>query len=287
MKSTTAPEEWTETIEPTSSLLSLRLTEAWRYRDLMWLFVWRDFVSVYKQTILGPLWYFMQPLFTMVIFTFVFQRLAGISTDGVPASVFYLAGITCWNYFSTCLTTTATTFRDNQLLFGKVYFPRIVTPVSIVMSNLIRFAIQFIMFLAFFLYHLLTPEESTLAPNLYILLLPLLVLMQAGLALALGMIITSLTTKYRDLIFLLQFGVQLLMYATPVIYPLSIATGPFRTALLLNPLTSIVEALRYSFLGCGTLSVPGLLYSLAVTVTLLLLGTVIFNRTEKNFMDTV
>jgi lipopolysaccharide transport system permease protein len=278
---------WTETIEPKNSLLSLHLAEAWRYRDLMWLFIRRDFVAVYKQTILGPLWYFMQPLFTMLMFSFIFKRLAGISTDGVPGPLFYLIGITCWNYFSTCLTSTATTFRDNQMLFGKVYFPRIITPLSIVCSNLIRFTIQFIMFLAFYFYYLFYLKNTTFEPNAYILLLPLLIAILAFLALGAGMLISSLTTKYRDLFFLLQFGVQLLMYATPVIYPLSIAQGNFRTVLLLNPLTSVIEAARYGFLGCGSISLKGLLYSVAFTLILLLIGTVIFNRTEKNFMDTV
>ncbi len=287
MTKTKTEPRWTEIIEPKRSLLSLRLGEAWQYRDLMWLFVRRDFVSVYKQTILGPIWYFMQPLFTMVMFSFIFNRLAGISTDGVPAPLFYLVGIICWNYFSICLTTTATTFRDNQMLFGKVYFPRIITPLSIITSNLIRFSIQFIMFLLFFLYYLYFKQDNSFSPNIYLLPLPILIIAQASLALAAGMIITSLTTKYRDLMFLLQFGVQLMMYATPVIYPLSIAKGTFRQILLLNPLTSIIEAIRFGFLGCGSISWWGLLYSFGVIGCLLLVGIIVFNYTEKNFMDTV
>jgi lipopolysaccharide transport system permease protein len=278
---------WTDTIKPHNNLLSLHIAETWRYRDLMWLFVRRDFVAVYKQTILGPLWYFIQPLFTMVIFTFVFKRMAGISTDGVPEHLFYLAGLTCWNYFSICMTTTSTTFRDNQMLFGKVYFPRIITPLSIIVSNLIRFSIQFTMFLIFFFYFLFYLKDTTINPNLYILLIPVLITILACLALGTGMLITSFTTKYRDLFFLLQFGVQLLMYATPIIYPLSIARGYFKALLLLNPLTPIVEAIRHGFLGCGSISWSGLLYSADFALAVLLIGTIVFNRTEKNFMDTV
>lgn len=278
-------EDWDIIITPRNSLFDLRLDEVWRYRDLLLLFVRRDFVALYKQTILGPIWYFIQPLFTTLIFTVVFGNLAGISTDGIPPILFYLAGITNWNYFAECLNKTSTTFKDNQNIFGKVYFPRLVVPLSITLSNLIKYGIQFGLFLGFYAYFML--QGSIIEPNSAMLLFPLLVLMLAGLGLGFGLVVTSLTTKYRDLVFLIQFGVQLFMYATPVIYPLSEVPETYRWLSVLNPMTSIIETFKYGFLGQGIFEWSYLLYSLGFTVGILLLGTAIFNKTEKNFMDTV
>ncbi len=273
-------------IEPQSSLLALNWREVWRYRDLLRMLIKRDFVTYYKQTILGPLWFFIQPIFTTVIYVFVFGNLAGISTDGLPQPLFYMAGITIWNYFADCLNKVSTVFKDNQGVFGKVYFPRLVTPLSIVISNLVKFGIQFLLFLALLAYFGLA-TEAQFSINEYALLLPVLILLLAGLGLGLGMIITSLTTKYRDLVFLLTFGIQLLMYATPVIYPLSTAPEKYRWIIELNPITSIVETFRYGFLGAGQFDIYLLTYSIAFTAIVLVLGTLIFNKTEKSFMDTV
>jgi len=278
-------EKWDIIITPENSLFRLNLAEVWRYKDLLLLFVRRDFVAMYKQTILGPLWYLIQPLFTTLIFTVVFGNLAGISTDGIPPMLFYLAGITNWNYFAECLNRTSTTFKDNQQIFGKVYFPRLVVPLSITVSNLIKYGIQFVLFLGIYAYFFLS--GSDIQPNSTIFLFPLLVLLLAGLGLGFGLIVTSLTTKYRDLVFLIQFGVQLFMYATPVIYPLSEVPEKYKLLSVLNPMTSIIETFKYGFLGQGTFEWSYLGYSVVFTVAVLLLGTAIFNRTEKNFMDTV
>jgi lipopolysaccharide transport system permease protein len=278
-------EQWTEIIQPKTSLLDLKLDELWRYRDLVLMFVRRDFVANYKQTILGPLWFFIQPLLTTIMFVFIFGRVAGLSTDGLPMMAFYLAGITIWNYFSESFTKTASVFRDNAQIFGKVYFPRLTMPVSIVISNLVRFLIQFALFLAVWGYYLFTTDF--IHPNLYVLLTPLLLGMMALLALGFGMIFSALTTKYRDLVFLLTFGIQLLMYATPVIYPLSSISDKYKAIILANPMTAIVETFRYGFLGSGSFSWGQLSYSLGFSVAILLLGTVIFNRVEKSFTDTV
>jgi len=279
------PEEWTTIITPHRSLFDLKLKEVWRYRDLLTLFVRRDFVAQYKQTILGPLWHFVQPILTTLMFTVVFGKLAGIPTDGIPPMLFYLAGLTNWNYFASCLTGTANTFRGNQHLFGKVYFPRLVTPLSIVLSNLIKYGIQMLLFIGFYVYFLL--KGTPLQPNIYILLFPVLVLLLAGMGLGFGLIITSMTTKYRDLSVLLTFGVQLMMYATPVIYPLSQIPERFRHLAVLNPMTSVIETFKYGILGQGTFSWVYLGYSASFTVVLLLVGVVVFNKTERNFMDTV
>ena len=277
--------EWTEVIQPQIHLLDLKLDELWRYRDLVLMFVRRDFVANYKQTILGPLWFFIQPLLTSVMFIFIFGKVAGLSTDGLPMMAFYLAGITIWNYFSETLNKTASVFRDNAQIFGKVYFPRLTMPVSIVISNLVRFLIQFALFLGVWIYYLATTD--TLHPNAHILLTPVLILMMGLLALGFGMIFSSLTTKYRDLVFLLTFGIQLLMYATPVIYPLSSISGEYKWIILANPMSSIVETFRYGFLGSGSFSWPQLGYSLGFSGAILLLGTIIFNRVERSFTDTV
>lgn len=278
-------DSWTEIIQPRTRLLDLRLRELWRYRDLVLMFVRRDFVANYKQTILGPLWFFIQPLLTTIMFIFIFGKVAGLSTDGLPMMAFYLAGITIWNYFSETLNKTASVFRDNAQIFGKVYFPRLTMPVSIVISNLVRFLIQFSLFLGVWAYYLGTTD--TLHPNVYLLLTPVLVLMMGLLALGFGMIFSSLTTKYRDLVFLLTFGIQLLMYATPVIYPLSSISEKYKMIILANPMSAIVETFRYGFLGSGSFSWAQLGYSFGFSVAIVLLGTVIFNRVEKSFTDTV
>lgn len=280
--------EWDLVIEPQTSLFELNLKDLWRYRDLLWLLVKRDFVSFYKQTILGPLWFFIQPLFTTIIFTFIFGNLAGLSTDGLPQPLFYMAGITAWNYFADCLTKTSTVFRDNANIFGKVYFPRLIMPLSIVVSNLVRFGVQMLLFFVMIGYYLFQNEMGSLFhPNIYILLFPVLVMLMALLGLGLGLIITALTTKYRDLAFLITFGVQLMMYATTVIYPLSAAPAKYKWLIELNPMTGIIEALRFGFLGQGDFTINTFGYSLVFTLISLVLGVIIFNKTEKTFVDTV
>ena len=280
-----AAKEWDLVIEPQSSLFELHLKDVWRYRDLLWLLVKRDFVSFYKQTILGPLWFFIQPLFTTIIFTFVFGNLAGLSTDGLPQPLFYMAGITSWNYFADCLTKTSTVFRDNAQIFGKVYFPRLIMPLSIVVSNLVRFGVQMLLFFMMLGYYAFS--GAAFHSNSFVLLFPILVLLMALLGLGLGLIITALTTKYRDLAFLITFGVQLMMYATTVIYPLSAAPANYKWLVELNPMTGIIEAFRYGFLGQGVLTWQSLGYSVIVTLVSLVLGVIIFNKTEKTFVDTV
>lgn len=277
--------EWDLVIEPQNSLFELHLKDVWRYRDLLWLLVKRDFVSFYKQTILGPLWFFIQPLFTTIIFTFIFGNLAGLSTDGLPQPLFYMAGITAWNYFADCLTKTSTVFRDNANIFGKVYFPRLIMPLSIVVSNLVRFAVQMLLFFVMIAYY--NYIGANFQMNVFVLLFPVLVMMMALFGLGLGLIITAMTTKYRDLAFLITFGVQLMMYATTVIYPLSAAPAKYKWLIELNPMTGIIEAFRYGFLGEGVLTMSTLGYSLIVTVVSLIIGVVIFNKTEKTFVDTV
>ncbi|RZL45862.1 MAG: ABC transporter permease [Pedobacter sp.] len=280
-------QQWT--IESKSSLLDLKLKEVWAYRDLLGLLVRRDFVSFYKQTILGPLWFFIQPLFTTIIFTFIFGNLAGISTDGLPKPLFYMAGITAWNYFADCLTKTSTVFKDNANIFGKVYFPRLIMPLSIVVSNLVRFGVQMILFLLMMAYYYFVVGASfnvTWAVALF----PLIVILMALLGLGTGMIISAMTTKYRDLAFLVTFGVQLLMYATTVIYPLSTAIEKYPEYAWLieyNPMTPIIETFRYGFLGEGSFSWGSLGYATGVTLFFLIFGIVIFNKVERNFVDTV
>jgi len=279
-------QDWTMTIEPQRRLLDLRLGELWHYRDLVLLFVRRDFVAVYKQTVLGPLWYLIQPLLTTLTFTFIFGRIASLPTDGLPQFLFYMSGTVVWSYFAACLTKTSETFVQNANLFGKVYFPRMAVPVSILISNLITFLIQFALLIAFILYFVL--RGTSIQPNwLWIALTPVLILMMAGLGLGFGVIISSLTTKYRDLRFLITFGVQLLMYATPVIYPVSSIPERFQWIILANPMTPILEAFRYAFLGAGTVDTGHLLYSFIFMLVVVFLGSVIFNRVEQTFMDTV
>jgi len=279
-------QDWSLIIQPQRGLFDLRLGELWRYRDLVLLFVRRDFVAVYKQTILGPLWYLIQPLLTSLTFTVIFGKVAGLPTDDLPQFLFYMSGTVVWAYFAECLNKTSNTFVGNANLFGKVYFPRMAVPVSILISNLITFAIQFGLFLVFALYFFL--RGAPIHPQwAWIALSPLLVLVMAGLGLGFGVIISSLTTKYRDLRFLVTFGVQLLMYATPVIYPVSSIPERFRWAIQANPMTPVVEAFRYAFLGAGTVDVGHLLYSVGFMLAAVALGSVVFNRVEQTFMDTV
>jgi lipopolysaccharide transport system permease protein len=278
--------KWTEVIEPKNQLFNLHLKEVWQYRDLLIMWVKRDFAATYKQTILGPLWFFIQPLLTTIMFSIVFFRFAKLSVDGLPPLLFYMAGVTIWNYFAESFTKTATVFKDNAQIFGKVYFPRLIIPLSIVVSNLIRFVIQFSLFLAILLFYIIkgTPQ---LQPGLAILLTPFLLLLMAGFALGAGMIISALTTKYRDLAFLLTFGVQLFMYLTPVIYHVSALSEQYKPYVLANPLTAVVETFRFAYLGSGSLMVTNLIYSFCCMLVVLFSGILIFNRVEKTFMDTV
>jgi lipopolysaccharide transport system permease protein len=251
---------------------------------LLYLFTRRDIVSFYKQTILGPLWFFIQPIFTTLVYVLVFGKIAGLSTDGLPQILFYLCGITFWNYFSECFNKTATVFKDNASLFGKVYFPRLVTPLSIVMSNLMRFGIQFTLFAVVMLWYWWRGE---IRPNAVALLFPLTVFTMATMGLGFGMLFSAMTTKYRDMVFLLQFGVQLLMYATPVIYPASQMPASVAKYLAWNPLSPLFEATRYGFLGAGNFTVLGIAYSVTFSVILFLCSTAVFNQVERTFMDTV
>ena len=277
-------QQWTETIESSHSLFDLKLAEVWRYKDLVYMFVKRDFVSEFKQTVLGPIWFFINPIFTTLVYVVVFGNIAGLSTDGAPKVLFYLAGVTLWNYFSNCLTRTSGVFRDNASIFGKVYFPRLVMPLTIVISNLMKFGVQFALFISFLIYYMIKGEVQ---PNIWILATPFIIILMAAFALGTGMIFSALTTKYRDLQMLLGFGISLFMYATPVIYPLSSLSGIWKTVALYNPLTGIFECFKYGWLGVGDFSVTILLISTVIIFIILAIGTLIFNKVEKGFMDTV
>jgi len=279
-------EKWTEIISPKRSLLDINLKELWRYRDLIMLFVRRDFVSQYKQTILGPIWLFIQPLFTTLTFFFVFNQIAKIPTDNIDPILFYLSGITLWNYFSDCFNKTSNTFVANAGIFGKVYFPRLATPISIVFSNLIKLGIQVLLFLAIMGYQIIF-KGAEVNINLHILILPFLIILMAVMGLGLGIIFSALTTKYRDLSFLLAFGIQLLMYATPIIYPLSYTGGKLHTIISMNPLTPIMESFRFAFFSIGSFDWSGLAYTSIFSFGVLFIGIIIFNQVEKSFMDTV
>lgn len=285
MNSEPQNQDWDLVIKGHTSLFDLNFVDLWRYRDLMLLFVKRDFVSFYKQTVLGPLWFFIQPIFTTLVFTFVFGNLAGISTDGLPQQLFYLTGITSWNYFSDCLTKTSTVFKDNANIFGKVYFPRLIMPISIVVSNLVRFGVQLLLLLFMMGYFGLKGANFQITYGVFF--FPILVLMMALLGLGLGLIITAVTTKYKDLTFLITFGVQLLMYGTTVIYPLSAAPEKYKNIIELNPMTGIIEAFRFGFLGKGEFTLWSIGYSACVTIIVLFFGILIYNKTEKNFVDTI
>jgi lipopolysaccharide transport system permease protein len=290
MEQNTSHQEWDLEIKPHDTVFNLHLKDVWNYRDLLWLLVRRDFVSFYKQTVLGPLWFFIQPIFTTLVFTFVFGNLAKIPTGGVPAPLFYMAGTIAWNYFSDCLTKTSTVFRDNASIFGKVYFPRLIMPLSIVFSNLVKFAVQLILFAGYFIFFLIKAKYyggQPVSPNWYILLFPVLIMLMALQGLGFGLIITALTTKYRDLAFVVTFGMQLLMYATPVIYPLSEAHKKHHDIIDYNPLSGLIETFRYGFTGGGDFYPSVFFYSVGVTVVVFLLGLIIFNKVEKDFVDTV
>lgn len=275
---------WTEIIEARHSLFDLKLKEVWKYRDLVYMFVKRDFISGFKQTVLGPVWFFINPVFTTITYLIIFGKVARLSTDGAPPILFYLSGVTLWNYFSSCLLNTSSTFVGNAGIFGKVYFPRLVTPLSIVISNLMRFGVQFLLFLIVWGYYL---SKNEIQPNLWILATPFLIILMALFALGTGMIFSSLTTKYKDISLLLGFGVTLYMYATPVIYPTSALPGFCKKIAFYNPLTGIFECFKYAWLGIGRFSPIMLIFSTVITLLLLLVGTLIFNKVEKTFMDTV
>lgn len=281
-----AAEAWDLVINPAAPWWDLHLRDVWHYRDLMWMFVRRDFVSVYKQTVLGPVWFFIQPLLTTAMFTLIFSNVAKLPTDGLPPMLFYLAGITPWNYFATCLTKTSSTFVTNAHIFGKVYFPRLITPLSIVISNLIQFGIQFLLFFGFFLFYRL--KGAPMNPNWLgiVVLTPLLLALMALLGLGSGIIISSLTTKYRDFTFLVAFGIQLAMYATPVIYPTSLVPEKYRFWIDLNPMSPVIEAFRATYLG-GPIPWTGLAIATVVTLLSLIVGILVFKRVERDFMDTV
>ena len=280
--------EWLFEITPKNKFFSLNLKEVWQYRDLLMLFVKRDVVTVYKQTVLGPLWYLIQPLFTSITFTIIFNTVAGIETGTIPPFLFNLAGITVWNYFTACLSGTSDTFKANASIFGKVYFPRIITPLSVVISNLIKFGIQFFIFVAFYLYFYL--KGASLDLSVFVLFFPFLILLMGILGLGLGMLISSMVTKYRDLSYLIGFGVQLLMYLSAVMYPMALIQSKmpdYAWLVQYNPLAYIIETTRYMLLGVGSISVWGMVYTVCITMIVFLLGLLVFNKTEKSFIDTV
>ena len=289
MKSTENIEkEWLFEITPKNKFFTLNLKEVWQYRDLLLLFVKRDVVTVYKQTVLGPLWYLIQPLFTSVTFTIIFNTVAGIETGTIPPFLFNLAGIMVWNYFTACLSGTSDTFKANASIFGKVYFPRIITPLSVVVSNLIKFGIQFFIFVAFYLFFFI--QGAPLSLNVYVLFFPFLILLMGILGLGLGMLISSMVTKYRDLSYLISFGVQLLMYLSAVMYPMALIRQKmpdYAWLVQYNPLAYIIETTRYILLGVGTVSVWGLVYTVCIIVIVFFVGVLVFNKTEKSFIDTV
>ena len=272
-------------IDSKVSVFSLNLKEVWHYRDLLQMFVKRDFITFYKQTILGPLWFIVQPLLTTLIYVILFGNIAKLSTDGIPQVLFYLSGITIWNYFSESLTKTSTVFKDNANMFGKVYFPRLIMPLAIVSSSLMKFLVQFGIFIVVLLYYVIFTD--TIQPNIWILFTPFLIFLMAIFALGMGMIFSSLTTKYKDLVFLLSFGIQLFMYITPVVYPLSSLPENFRFLGVINPLSPLFECFRYAYLGTGSFTIESLVISTIIIFLILIVGTVIFNRVEKTFMDTV
>jgi lipopolysaccharide transport system permease protein len=280
-------DEWSTEITPKAGWFDINLKEVWKYRDLLVMFVKRDFIALYKQTILGPLWHFIQPVFTSFIFMFVFGAIAKIPTDGIRGMVFYMSGITIWNYFAACLNSTSNTFVGNAAIFGKVYFPRLIMPLSVVLSNIVRFGIQMLLLISviiFFHFY----KGDPLYFNFYWLFIPFLLIVMAGIGLGTGIIISSLTTKYRDLTVLIGFGVQLLMYITPVAYPLSyLREKNYGWVVDINPLSPVVEAFRYVIFQKGTFDVYSLGYSLAFMFITLFAGLLIFNRVEKSFMDTV
>lgn len=287
--------EWTQVIRPKRTWYDINLSEVWKYRDLVMIFVRRDFVAMYKQTVLGPLWYLIQPLLTTLVFTVIFGRIAKLSTAELPAIIFYMSGITGWNYFSTCLNKTSGTFISNASVFGKVYFPRLTVPISVVISNLITFGIQFLFLMCFWLYFYFRGDlsginfsgEDYIGMNLYILLIPVLLFMMALMGIGFGLIISSFTVKYKDLQFLVGFGVQLFMYATPIIYPLRDIPLVYRRLIMLNPMTSVIETFKFTLFNFGTFSWTMLAYSFVFSILIFAVGIVLFNKVEQKFIDTI
>jgi lipopolysaccharide transport system permease protein len=282
---TSEPQNSTTVIKPVSGWFDFHLAEVWRYRDLILLLVRRDFVSVYKQTILGPIWFLVQPIFTTIVFTIIFGRVAKIPTDQLPGPLFYLSGIVAWNYFAACLTKTSDTFVGNAGIFGKVYFPRLVVPIAVVINALVMFGIQFLLLLGLMVYY--AGQGIAFAPSRVVLLLPLLILQMAFLGLGCGIVVSSLTTKYRDLTQLVGFGVQLWMYATPIFYPTSILSAKWQKLSALNPMVPIIETIRNGLLGVGTMHATQELVGVGMTLLVFLFGLILFSRIEKSFMDTV
>jgi lipopolysaccharide transport system permease protein len=277
---------WTEIIRSKSSSFRLNLKELIEYKDLLLMFVKRDFAATYKQTILGPIWFFIQPILTTLMFTIVFGKFANLKTDVEPKFLFYFSGIVIWNYFSDCFIKTSTVFKDNAQLFGKVFFPRLVMPLSIILSNLLKFSIQFLLFVILVVYYHFQ-NKSQVNPTIAIVLTPLYLLLMAGLAFGTGLVIAALTTKYRDLSFLISFGVQLLMYASPIIYSSTTINQKFKSYIQLNPLTGIIESFRNSYLGTGEVEIFSLLYSFLCMLIFIILGLFFFNKVEQKFIDTV
>jgi lipopolysaccharide transport system permease protein len=280
------PETWDLVIASSSSWWNIPFREIWRYRDLLWILLKRDYKASFRQTILGPIWFFIQPIFTTLIYTVVFNRVAKLGTDGMPPILFYLSGVILWNYFSTSITSTSNAFISNASIFGKVYFPRLIIPISIVLSNMMKLMVQFSFFVVVFLYYLQQPGVN-LQPTWHIVLFPFLFLLMGILGLSIGMLISTFTTKYRDFQYLISFGIQLLMYATPIVYPSSMVKGVWHDILVLNPMTGIVEGFRFSFLGSGSFQWGMIGYSLIFSLSLLVVAVVLFNKVEKKFMDTV
>ena len=278
-------QDWTQVIEPQGKLFDLKLREVWQYRDLIKLFVRRDFVAQYKQTILGPAWHILSPLFTSIVFTIVFGRIANISTDGLPQFIFYMAGNIVWAFFAGILNATSRTFIEGAGVFGQVYYPRLANPLSVLISRFIGFSIQFVFFICLVIYFIM--NGNPLYPNIWILLTPVLILIMGMIGLGGGVIISSLTTRYRDLQVLVGFGVSLLMYATPIVYPLSTVPEEYRILLMANPISAIVETFRYAFLGSGSFNLYHLLYSFIFSITIFIIGVIMFNKVERTFMDTI
>ncbi len=278
-------QQWNMINKPEAHLLDLKINELLNYKDLLWLLIRRDLVSFYKQTILGPFWFFIQPLFTTITYTIIFGNLAGLSTEGLPKPLFYLAGVTCWNYFADCVIKTSTVFKDNANVFGKVYFPRLIMPLSIIASNLVRFGVQMLLFFIVLVFFAIIGGSFQI--TFYALLFPFLIIQMALLGLGMGCIISSLTTKYRDLVFVINFGVQLLMYATTVVYPLSTVPEKYRLLVQLNPMTPVIEIFRLGFLGEGSFSWTLFAVSIIETFAIAVCGIIIFNKVERNFIDTI
>lgn len=278
-------QQWTEEINSHDSLFTINFKEVWQYRDLLIMLVKKEYITFYKQTILGPIWFFVQPILTTLIYVLLFGQIAKLSTDGSPQIAFYLSGITLWNYFSECLTKTSSVFKDNAAVMGKVYFPRLIMPLSIVVSGLMKFSIQFTLFICVIFYF--TFVKGLIHPNIWVIATPFLLLLMACFSLGMGMIFSSLTTKYKDLVFLLTFGIQLLMYASPVVFPISSIPEKYKWIIISNPLTGIFECFRYGFLGTGNFEPTSLIFSTLTTLVILTIGVLVFNKVEKSFMDTV